>query len=151
MPYLLLKERRNNQLLPTRIISDPKVAQLLLQPTRWKILSDLSDGEKCAKDLAETFHTSEQVICYHLRELEKAGIVVLERTEKKGADRQVLPSRGEGDRHNTATRSVKHYLAGPSRGTSLGACLENARPVYLTRTFQRPHCPRKPRCARHLQ
>jgi DNA-binding transcriptional ArsR family regulator len=83
MSYLLLKERRINRLLPTRIISDPKVAQLLLQPTRWKILSELSDGEKCAKDLAETFHTSEQVICYHLRELEKAGLVVLERTVRK--------------------------------------------------------------------
>jgi len=83
MSYLLLKERRNNRLLPTRIISDPKVAQLLLQPTRWKILSELSDGEKCAKDLAETFRSSEQVICYHLRELERAGLVVLERTVRK--------------------------------------------------------------------
>src|SRR5208282_4540284 len=83
MSYLLLKERRNNQLLPTRILSDPKVAQLLLQPTRWKILSDLSDGDKCAKDLAESFHTSEQVIYYHLRALDKAGLCVLARTEKK--------------------------------------------------------------------
>ncbi len=83
MSYLMLKERRINRLLPTRIISDPKVAQLLLQPTRWKILTELSHGEKCAKDLAEIFHSSEQVMCYHLRELENAGLVVLERTEKK--------------------------------------------------------------------
>ena len=83
MSYLMLKERRINRLLPTRIISDPKIAQLLLQPTRWKILTELSHGEKCAKDLAEIFHSSEQVMCYHLRELENAGLVVLERTEKK--------------------------------------------------------------------
>jgi DNA-binding transcriptional ArsR family regulator len=83
MSYLLLKERRTNRLLPTRILSDPKVAQLLLQPTRWKILSELANGEKCAKDLAQSFDTSEQVICYHLRELENAGLVSLERTVRK--------------------------------------------------------------------
>ena len=113
MSYLLLKERRNNRLLPTRIISDPKVAQLLLQPTRWKILSELSQGEKCAKDLAETFHTSEQVICYHLRELERAGLVALERTvRKRGATAKyyraeekavaIIPRRGS----NTAPREL---------------------------------------------
>ena len=113
MSYLLLKERRNNRLLPTRIISDPKVAQLLLQPTRWRILSELSDGEKCAKDLAETFRTSEQVICYHLRELERAGLVVLERTvRKRGATAKyyraeekavaIIPKRGS----STAPREL---------------------------------------------
>jgi len=83
MSYLLMKDRRSNRLLRARILTDPKTAQLLLQPTRWKILSELSDGEKCAKDLAETFNTTEQVICYHLRELERAGLVSLERTVRK--------------------------------------------------------------------
>jgi DNA-binding transcriptional ArsR family regulator len=83
MSYLLLKERRTNRLLPARVLSDPKTAQLLLQPTRWRILSELSNEEKCAKDLAHEFKTSEQVICYHLRELEKAGVVALEKTVKK--------------------------------------------------------------------
>jgi DNA-binding transcriptional ArsR family regulator len=83
MSYLLLKERRSNRLLPARILSDPKAAQSLLQPTRWKILNELSNGTKCAKDLARTFDTSEQVICYHLRELEKNGLVTLERTVKR--------------------------------------------------------------------
>ena len=83
MSYLVMKERRSDRLLPTRILSDPKVAQLLLQPMRWKILGELSTDPKCAKDLAEMFRTSEQVICYHLRELERAGLVTLERTERK--------------------------------------------------------------------
>jgi DNA-binding transcriptional ArsR family regulator len=64
-------------------LSDPKVAQLLLQPTRWRILTELADGERCAKDLAHAFKTSEQVICYHLRELERAGLVTLEKTVRK--------------------------------------------------------------------
>ena len=83
MSYLLLKERRTDRLLPARILSDPKSAQLLLQPTRWRILSELSNEGKCAKELAHIFRTSEQVICYHLRELEAAGLVILEKTLKK--------------------------------------------------------------------
>jgi DNA-binding transcriptional ArsR family regulator len=83
MSYLILKDRRTDRLLPTRILSDPKIAQLLLQPTRWRILGELSNEQKCAKDLARTFKTSEQVICYHLRELEKAGLVTLEKTVRK--------------------------------------------------------------------
>jgi len=50
---------------------------------RWKILSELSVEEKCAKDLAKELDTSEQVICYHLRELEKNGFIRLEKTVKK--------------------------------------------------------------------
>ena len=83
MAYLLLKERRNDRLLPARILSDPKTAQLILQPMRWRILGELVNEGKCAKDLAQTFRTSEQVICYHLRELERAGLVSLEKTVKK--------------------------------------------------------------------
>jgi DNA-binding transcriptional ArsR family regulator len=83
MSYLVLKERRSNRLLPARILSDPKVAQALLQPMRWRILSELSNSEKCASDLAEAFKTSEQVICYHLRELDRSGLITLERTVRK--------------------------------------------------------------------
>ncbi len=83
MSYLILKERRSDQLVPTRVFSDPEVAQSVLQPTRWRILSELTVGEKCAKDLAKIFNTSEQVVCYHLRELERTGFISLERTVKK--------------------------------------------------------------------
>lgn len=83
LSYLLLKERRTTQLLSARVVSDPKLAQSILQPTRWRILSELSREEKCARDLATEFVTSEQVVCYHLRELERLGLITLERTEKK--------------------------------------------------------------------
>jgi hypothetical protein len=83
MSYLVLKERRSNQLVPTRVFSDPELVQSVLQPTRWRILSELTTSEKCAKDLATFFHTSEQVVCYHLRELERTGFITLDRTVKK--------------------------------------------------------------------
>jgi DNA-binding transcriptional ArsR family regulator len=83
MSYLLMKERRISQLLPARLVSDPRLAQSILQPMRWRILSELSRNEKCASDLAKAFGASEQVICYHLRELERNRLVTLERTVKK--------------------------------------------------------------------
>lgn len=83
MSYLFLKERQSSQMIPARIFSDPKLAQSVLQPMRWKILTELATGEKCAKDLSKTFEASEQVICYHLRELEKSGFIKLEKTVKK--------------------------------------------------------------------
>jgi DNA-binding transcriptional ArsR family regulator len=108
--------------MPARILSDPKVAQLLLQPTRWKILTELSNGEKCAKDLAESFNTSEQVICYHLRELEKAGLTTLERTERKrGAMAKYYRAEGKaiaivprGTSIKTAREIAEETLSEPS-------------------------------------
>jgi DNA-binding MarR family transcriptional regulator len=83
MSYLVLKERESSQVMPARVLPDPKFAQSVLQPTRWRILSELMSVDKCAKDLSKEMGTSEQVICYHLRELEKSGFVRLERTIKK--------------------------------------------------------------------
>ena len=83
MSYLVLKDRKSSQLIPTRVYQDPRIAQAILQPTRWKILNLLITRGSCAKELAETLRTSEQVICYHLKALEKAEFIRLERTEKK--------------------------------------------------------------------
>jgi len=83
MSYLLMKERKSTQLVPARVIGDPKMAQSILQPMRWGILSELSHKERCARDLADEFGTSEQVVCYHLRQLERFGFITLERTEKR--------------------------------------------------------------------
>lgn len=83
MSYLVLKERQSSQLIPARIFSDPKLAQTVFQPMRWKILTELTTDAKCAKDLSKKLGTSEQVVCYHLRELERSGFIKLERTVKK--------------------------------------------------------------------
>lgn len=83
MSYLVLKEGQTSQVMPARVFPDPKPAQSVLQPTRWRILSELTLAEKCATDLSKMMGTSEQVICYHLRELERSGFVKLERTVKK--------------------------------------------------------------------
>lgn len=83
MSYLVLKTGESNSVLPTRVYHDPQAAQAVLQPLRWKMLTALAKQEYCAKDLAGMFGTSEQVISYHMHELERTDLITLERTEKR--------------------------------------------------------------------
>jgi len=78
-----MKERQGSQLVPARVFSDPRIAQAILQPMRWKVLNELGSSAKCAKDVSKALGTSEQVICYHIRELERSGFIKLERTAKR--------------------------------------------------------------------
>ncbi|WP_455286070.1 ArsR family transcriptional regulator [[Eubacterium] cellulosolvens] len=83
MSYLVLKDRRGGQPLPVKVFEDPRPAQALLQPMRWKILQELATGDQCARELAKRLGTSQQVVCYHLKELEKAGFIRLQRRERR--------------------------------------------------------------------
>ena len=66
-----------------RVIRDPKVARLLADRTRCRILALLRLGEFSASDLARALGLTTQAISYHLRLLEKAGLVRVVRTETK--------------------------------------------------------------------
>jgi DNA-binding transcriptional ArsR family regulator len=66
-----------------RVFEDPTPAQALLQPMRWKILQELATVEQCARELAKKLNASQQVVCYHLKELEKAGFIRLQRRERR--------------------------------------------------------------------
>jgi DNA-binding transcriptional ArsR family regulator len=83
MSYLVLKDRRGGQPVPVKVFEDPTPAQALLQPMRWKILQELATVEQCARELAKKLNASQQVICYHLKELEKAGFIQLQRRERR--------------------------------------------------------------------
>jgi DNA-binding transcriptional ArsR family regulator len=83
MSYLVLKDRRAGQPVPVRVFEDPRPAQALLQPMRWKILQELATVEQCAHELAKKLNASQQVVCYHLKELEKAGFIRLQRRERR--------------------------------------------------------------------
>ena len=47
------------------------------------ILAELAKKPSCAMDIARRLKEHEQKIYYHLRRLEKAGIIQLERTEER--------------------------------------------------------------------
>lgn len=83
MSYLVLKDRRAGQPVPVKVFEDPNPAQALLQPMRWKILQELATVDQCARELSKKLNASQQVICYHLKELEKAGFIRLQRRERR--------------------------------------------------------------------
>ena len=83
MSYLVLKSRHQAQILPVEVYSDPRPIKVIAHRVRWKILLELSQNAMCARDLAKKFNTSQQVMCYHMRKLEHARIIRLERTEKR--------------------------------------------------------------------
>jgi DNA-binding MarR family transcriptional regulator len=83
MSYLVLKDRRGGQSVPVKVFEDPAPAQALLQPMRWKILQELTTADQCARELAKKLNASQQVICYHVKELEKAGFIKLQRRERR--------------------------------------------------------------------
>jgi len=83
MSYLVIKSKEQAQVLPARVYSDPQPIKAIAQRTRWKILLELSQNTLCARDLARKFNTSEQAVCYHMKRLERARLIRLERTEKR--------------------------------------------------------------------
>jgi len=83
MSYLVLKDRRGGQPIPVKVFEDPRPAQALLQPMRWKILQELATVDQCARELAKKLNASQQVVCYHLKELERAGFIRLQRRERR--------------------------------------------------------------------
>jgi DNA-binding transcriptional ArsR family regulator len=83
MSYLVLKDRRGGQPVPVKVFEDPRLAQALLQPMRWKILQELATVDQCARELAKKLNASQQVVCYHLKELEKIGFIRLTRRERR--------------------------------------------------------------------
>jgi DNA-binding transcriptional ArsR family regulator len=82
LSYLILKEE-SSKVVPVKVLHNPELAQAVLQPLRWKILGELSSGEQCARDLARKLGQSEQVISYHVKELQKLNFIHLERTVRK--------------------------------------------------------------------
>jgi DNA-binding MarR family transcriptional regulator len=83
MSYLVLKDRRGGEPIPVKVFEDPSPAQALLQPMRWKILQELATADQCARELSKKLDASQQVICYHLKELEKVGFIRLQRSERR--------------------------------------------------------------------
>jgi DNA-binding transcriptional ArsR family regulator len=65
------------------VIRDPDQAAALLQPERLRLLEALGDPDSAA-GLARRFDLPRQRLNYHLKELEKAGLVELVEERRKG-------------------------------------------------------------------
>ncbi|HUK74669.1 MAG TPA: winged helix-turn-helix domain-containing protein [Nitrososphaerales archaeon] len=65
----------------TRVISDKKVAKLLVDPVKRQILRHLAEEELTQKMLAERLGIADPSVYYHLKELKAAKLVTVARSE----------------------------------------------------------------------
>src|SRR5580698_6020611 len=65
----------------TRVVSEPKVAKLLVDPVKRQILRHLAEEELTQKMLASRLEMADPSVYYHLKELKAAGLVTVARTE----------------------------------------------------------------------
>jgi DNA-binding transcriptional ArsR family regulator len=75
----------------------------LADPTRRAILARLAVGEATVNEIAEPFAISLQAVSKHLKVLEKAGLIT------RGKDRQLRPSRLQGDAFKAAASYLEDY------------------------------------------
>jgi DNA-binding transcriptional ArsR family regulator len=91
------------------IVESPEAAAPLLHPERRRILEMLAEPDS-ASGLARRLHVSRQVVNYHLRELERTGLVTLAEERRKGNCIERL-----------VRRTASAYVIGPSALGTLGA------------------------------
>src|ERR1044071_2291513 len=75
----------------------------LADPTRRQILARLTRGEATVNEIAQPFAISLQAVSKHLKVLEKAGLIA------RGKDRQLRPSRIQGDAFKEAAAFLDDY------------------------------------------
>jgi DNA-binding transcriptional ArsR family regulator len=75
----------------------------LADPTRRAILARLADGEATVNEIAEPFPISLQAVSKHLKVLERARLIA------RGKDRQLRPSRIQGDAFKDAAVYLEDY------------------------------------------
>ncbi|MBI1974023.1 S-layer protein [Candidatus Micrarchaeota archaeon] len=76
---LLVKE---NKSMPVKTTSMDEL-NVLLNKTRWRLAQTLASSPDYPGSLSKKLGIGEQLVYYHIRKLEKAGLVRVERTEQK--------------------------------------------------------------------
>ena len=81
---LLLQEDGNQQQVKEiAVIKDPRDLKLILSGLSWKILTLLNQKPLYPLEVARQLGVHEQKVYYHIRKLEKSGVIILEHEEKK--------------------------------------------------------------------
>ena len=82
MGYFIREEKGKQEIFKAREIEASK-SNIFRSELLVKIISELAKKPACAMDLARNLSEHEQKVYYHLRKLERLGIVSLERTEMR--------------------------------------------------------------------
>ena len=79
----VVEERKEGQKVYKTLIVKPSNFNVLNTDLSVKILEELAKKPSCAMDIARKLKEHEQKIYYHLRRLEKAGVIKIIRTEER--------------------------------------------------------------------
>ena len=77
MKYLLEESEEGHKAFTTMMIENPKLFSILSNDLALKIIKELGKSPACAFDIARKLKVHEQKVYYHMRNLEKSGIIKL--------------------------------------------------------------------------
>ncbi len=83
MAFLVEEKGKEQKAYESLLITNPKVFSFLSSELALKILRFLAKNPSCAMDIARKLKEHEQKIYYHLRNLEKVGLIKLVKTEER--------------------------------------------------------------------
>ena len=83
MKFLIEETKQGQKAYPTFLIDNPKAIAILKNKLIQQILQELGKEPACAMDIARRLKQHEQKIYYHIRNLEKFGLIELERLEER--------------------------------------------------------------------
>lgn len=81
MYFVIEKHQENTKILPAKLI-DVERLKTATSPLAWKILKLLSENNYYPKEIGKKLKMHEQKIYYHIRRLEKAGLVKVVREDR---------------------------------------------------------------------
>jgi len=83
MEFLVEETDKGQKAYKTLLIKEPKLFSVLSNELTLKILKELGRQPSCPMDIARRLNVHEQKIYYHIRNLEKLGLVEIDRMEKR--------------------------------------------------------------------
>ncbi|MED4940771.1 helix-turn-helix domain-containing protein [Heyndrickxia coagulans] len=103
----------------------------LSDPFKVKILWEIDEVSKTGKMLADQLHLSPSKVRYHLTELEKVGLVKIDRTEEKNG---IVQKFYRSVAKNISLEKITPYIN--KSNPSLGAGLKESMMISLNKTAQ---------------
>ncbi len=131
MKSILIEDGENGQKAYSSLVMEPSNLGIFANEPALKIVRELSRKPGCAMDLARRLEMDEQKIYYHLRKLEKAGVVSLAGTETRYGMtakiyRTVAPA-VSAKLYDAGERLEKHRVRDPRVVRFLRPFIENGR------------------------
>lgn len=83
MQFLVEETKNGQKIYDTMIMNNPKALSVFSNELSLKIIKEIAKTSSCAMDIARKLKQHEQKIYYHIRKLEKMGIIKLEDTEER--------------------------------------------------------------------